>query len=154
MRIRRAQPADVQALNELIARSKGHWGYEESVLSAYRGALSLTPAVIEREPVHCALASVGAAGTIAGVSHLAWGAGAEMELHRLFVEPACIGRGVGTLLWDHAVRLSRSMGAEALVFDSDPHARPFYEGRGAVVIGEHASTVVAGLRIPRMRYTL
>ena len=78
----------------------------------------------------------------------------EIELDLLFVEPTFIGQGIGTLLWRHAIDLARSMGAKTLMFDADPHARPFYERMGAVVINDHLSTVITGLRIPRMRYAL
>ena len=148
--VRRALPDEAEALNAVVVRSKGYWGYAQPVVEAYRSFLSLGPEKIEQSPVYCA--EVG--GAIVGVSHFNTVGQAEVELFHLFVDPAFIGRGIGTLLWRHAVDRARSMGATALVFDSDPHARPFYERMGAVVVGDHSSTVVDGLRIPRMRYEL
>jgi len=149
-RVRRARPDEAEALNAIIMRSKSYWGYDVRFLEAYRSFLSLRPEDIEHNPVYCA--EVG--GTLAGISHFNWVADAEIELFHLFVDPNFIGQGIGRLLWHHAVDLTRSMGATALVFDVDPHARPFYEHLGAVVTGEHASTVIAGLTIPRLRYEL
>jgi GNAT superfamily N-acetyltransferase len=148
--VRRAQPGEAEALNELITRSKSYWGYDLSFIEAYRSFLSLSPEAIEHHPVYCAEVE----STIAGVSHFTVTSETEIERDHLFVEPTFIGQGIGKLLWQHAVELARSMGARALVFDADPHARPFYEQMGAVVEGYHFSTVMAGLRIPRMRYAL
>jgi GNAT superfamily N-acetyltransferase len=148
--VRRAQPGEAETLNELITRSKSYWGYDQSFVEAYRSFLSLSPEAIEHNPVYCA--QVG--GTIAGISHFNRVGDAEIELYHLFIEPAFIGQGIGKLLWQHAIDLARSMGAKALVFDADPHARPFYEQMGAVVVGEHFSTVIDGLTITRMRYAL
>ncbi|SRR6266581_246390 len=148
--VRRAQPGEAEALNELITRSKSYWGYDPSFIEAYRSFLSLSPEAIEHHPVYCAEVE----STIAGVSHFTVTSETEIELDHLFVEPTFIGQGIGKLLWQHAVDLARSMGAKALVFDADSHARPFYEQMGAVVVGSHFSTVIAGLTIPRMRYEL
>jgi GNAT superfamily N-acetyltransferase len=149
-RVRRAQPHEAEALNEVITRSKSYWGYDPSFVEAYRSFLSLSPEAIEHHPVYCA--QVG--DTIAGVLHVKKVGRAEIELSHLFVEPVFIGQGIGKLLWQHGVDLARSMGANALVFDADPHARPFYEQMGAVVEGYHVSAVIAELRVPRMRYAL
>jgi GNAT superfamily N-acetyltransferase len=148
--VRRAAADEADALNAVIVRSKSYWGYAPAVVEAYRAFLCLEPEFIERNPVYCAEVD----GITAGVSHFNAVGRAEIELFHLFVDPAFIGQGIGKLLWRHAVDGSRSMGGTALVFDSDPHARPFYERLGAVVVGDHESTVVAGLRIPRMRYEL
>jgi GNAT superfamily N-acetyltransferase len=148
--VRRARPDEAEALNAIIVRSKGYWGYEPGILEVYRSFLCLSPDDIEHNPVYCA--EIG--GTLVGISHVNWVAEAEIELFHLFVDPVVIGQGIGRLLWHHAVALARAMGATALVFDSDPHARSFYEHVGAVVTAEHNSTVVAGLMIPRLRYEL
>jgi GNAT superfamily N-acetyltransferase len=146
--IRCARPDEVEALNELIMRSKSYWGYDRAFLEACRPHLMLSPEALEHDLVSCA--EVGNA--IAGVSHLIVVSDEEICLDHLFVEPAFIGQGIGALLWQHAVEQARQRGAKALVFGSDPHARPFYERMGAVVIGENLSTILPGRRTPRMRY--
>lgn len=146
--IRRARPHEAEALNELIMHAKGYWGYDQAFLEACRPHLILHPEVIERDPTYCAM--VG--DKMVGVSHLIVLSGAEINLDHLFVEPTFIGQGIGGLLWHHAVALARSMGARALIFGADPHARPFYEHMGAVVVGEDISTIFPGRRTPSMRY--
>src|SRR5260370_12949704 len=107
--VRRAQPHEAEALNELILRSKGFWGYDPSFVEAYRSFLSLSPEAIEHNPVYCA--QVG--DTIAGVLHFKKVGNAEIELSHLFVEPVFIGQGIGKLLWQHASDRARTLGANA-----------------------------------------
>jgi GNAT superfamily N-acetyltransferase len=146
--IRCARLDEVEALTELIMRSKSYWGYDRPFLEAYRAHLLLSPEALKHDPVYCA--EVGEA--IAGVSHLIVVSDEEICLSHLFVEPAFIGQGISALLWRHAVDQARRWGAKALVFGADPHARTFYEGMGAVVVGENLSRILPGRRIPRMRY--
>jgi GNAT superfamily N-acetyltransferase len=113
-----------------------------------RPILTLKTESIEHDPVYCA--EVGS--TVAGVSHLKKFDEMTVYLDDLFVEPAFIGRGIGGLLWRHAVDLAKTMGAKSLVFGADLHARPFYEHMGAVVEGYNLSTIVPGRKTPRMRY--
>lgn len=128
--VRRARPDEAEALNELIMRAKSYWGYDQAFLEACRPHLLLTPEAIEQHPVYCA--EVG--GVVAGVLHLIVVSDAEIDLDHLFVEPTFIGHGIGGILWRHALALARSMGATSLVFGVDPHAQPFYEHMGAVVV--------------------
>jgi len=131
-------------------RSKSYWGYDRLFLEAYRAHLLLSAEVLEHNPVYCV--EVGEA--IAGVSHLIVVSDEEICLNHLFVEPAFIGQGIGSLLWRHAVEQARRRDARALVFKADPHARSFYERMGAVVEGYHLSTILPGRKVPRMRYEL
>ena len=41
--VRRAQPDEAEALNELIMRSKGYWGYDQPFLEVCRPLLILKP---------------------------------------------------------------------------------------------------------------
>ena len=150
--IRRAYPAEADALNGLIMRSKAHWGYDSALLEAWRSGLTLDPATIADHPVYCAEDTT--TGALTGVSHLYPLNDEEVYLDHLFVEPATMGKGIGAALWRHALSWATSHGAHAIVFDADPHARPFYERMGAVVVGWHESTIVPGRYLPQMRYDL
>ncbi len=150
VRLRPALPGEAAGLTELILRSKAHWGYDQAFLDASRPYLTLHPDAIERDHVVCA--EVG--GVVAGVVHVCMQGDGEVYLDDLFVEPAYIGHGIGKLLWRHAVEWTVAMGARAMVFGADPNARSFYERMGAVVVGEIASSVIAGRTSPRMRYVV
>lgn len=150
VRIRRARPEEAETLTALIMRAKGYWGYDQSFLEMSRPILTLKSESIERDPVYCAEVE----DTIAGVSYLKRLNEVEACLEDLFVDPAFIGQGIGGLLWRHVVDQAKSMSATSLVFEADPHARPFYEHMGAVVEGYNDSAVIAERKLPRMRYAL
>jgi GNAT superfamily N-acetyltransferase len=152
LRIRRARPEEAETLTDLIMRSKAHWGYDPARLAAWRLDHTLDAETIARDAVYCA--EDVDTGVVAGVSHCVPQGDDELYLDRLFVEPAWMGRGVGALLWRHAVEQAAARGARSLVFGADPNARPFYEHMGAVVVGWGDSSLMPGERFPLMRYTL
>jgi GNAT superfamily N-acetyltransferase len=73
------------------------------------------------------------------------------ELDALFVTPEAIGQGFGASLLKAALSQARAQGIEAIEFDADPQAVPFYARFRAVVVGESPSTSIAGRSLPRMR---
>ncbi len=152
LRIRRAQPDEADHLTDLIMRSKAHWGYDAALLELWRADLTLDPDIIARDPVYCAEGVES--GLVVGVSHFYRRSTGEVELDHLFVDPVAMGRGIGSLLWHHAVEHAAVLGAQAIVLGADPNARPFYERMGAVVVGWNLSSTVPGRRTPRMRYDL
>lgn len=82
------------------------------------------------------------------------GAGGQLALGALFVEPGAIGRGYGRRLWAHAVALAAGRGARGLKIQSDPHAAGFYRAMGARRIGETPSTVFPGRMPPTFHLAL
>ena len=147
--IREASPSEADQLTELALRSKGHWGYDSEFLQACRIDLTLTPEYIASCPVFV----IEEQGIIKGFYSLS-GEGAEVELMHLFVEPAVIGRGLGRLLFRHAVETARALGFARLEIGSDPYALEFYEAMGARRIGQVASIVQAGRMLPLLHYSL
>jgi N-acetylglutamate synthase-like GNAT family acetyltransferase len=147
--IREAHPSEADALTELALRSKGHWGYDQEFLRDCRSDLALAPAFISSSPVFV----LEDEGSIAGFYSLS-GAGAEVELLHLFVEPWAIGRGYGKLLFQHAVETARSLNFERVLIGSDPFALDFYEAMGARRVGEVSSPVRPGRKIPLLHYQL
>lgn len=139
-------------LTALIMRSKAHWGYDPTLLEAWRADHLLDAATIARDEVYCAEDAL--TGAVMGVSHFYPIDGNEVYLDRLFVEPTWMGRGVGAWLWRHAVARATALGARALVLGADVNARPFYERMGAIVVGWSDSPLAPGGRNPTMRYDL
>jgi GNAT superfamily N-acetyltransferase len=149
--VRRARPEEGGLLTELTVRSKAFWGYDDSFLEGARQELEFNASkflpdfhvyVIEAEgqPLgFCSLISVD---------------GSTVELHDLFVEPRCIGKGYGKELWNFAVKLARSLGFKRIVLTADPNAEPFYAHQGAIRIGVKASPVCSDRVLPVMEYIL
>jgi GNAT superfamily N-acetyltransferase len=114
----------------------------------------LKAANITAQPHHVAELDLGVGGwRIAGFY------GFEPEeggvgLDYLFVEPALIGRGIGSRLWHHAVTTARGLGHPALIVVSDPHAEAFYLRMGARRIGWRGSDLEPGRKLPVLRFPL
>ncbi len=99
-------------------------------MEAWRGELTLTPAILTRELVYQAELDGVRAGFVGlRVDEARW------HLEHLWVEPSCMGRGVGGQLFALAVRLATASGAENLHIKADPHAETFYLKQGAVRVG-------------------
>lgn len=140
MELRAACPDDASVVSDLALRSKGHWGYDEAFLEACRADLTWQPG--QMHTVTLAETS----GEVVGFFSLV-----GSELDALFVAPEAIGQGVGATLLKAALSKARAQGIEAIEFDADPQAVPFYARFGAVVVGESSSTAIAGRSLPRMR---
>lgn len=143
--IRPPRQGEAAALRELCVRSKGSWGYDAAFLNQCRPSLG-----VDMELAREGLAVVADLdGQPAGVAQiLVRRPGAELDL--LFVEPAAFGRSVGSVLLDWAARTARSRGAATLRILSDPGAKEFYLRRGAQLVGDIPSDMVAGRRLPLM----
>jgi GNAT superfamily N-acetyltransferase len=149
--IRPAVSADAEALTALALAGKGHWGYPESWLEAWRESLTITPAYLAANVVLCA---EDAPGRIVGFYSLER-EGAHLRLENLFLAPSHIGGGLGRQLFEHAVRTARTLGATELRLDADPNAEGFYLRMGAERIGETRSNRTGTERIiPLLRYPL
>ena len=152
LRIQRARPEEAEPLTDLIMRSKAHWGYDATLLAAWRAGHTLDAATIARDAVYCA--EDAESGVVVGVSHCFPINEEEVYLERLFVDPAWMGRGVGARLWRHAVEQATAQGARRLTLGADPNARLFYEHVGAVVTAWFDASLAPGTRAPTMRYDL
>jgi GNAT superfamily N-acetyltransferase len=147
--IRSAHSGEAGALSALALRSKAHWGYDATFIEACRAELTVGPErfgrdvviVLERDDV------------VRGFYVLA-GAGDAGELDFFYIDPTCIGRGFGALLWRHAVTVARRRGHHRVIIHSDPHAEGFYRAMGARRVGEVPSGSIAGRSLPLMRFEI
>jgi ribosomal protein S18 acetylase RimI-like enzyme len=136
MRIRPAQPEEVQVLARLAWAAKASWGYSVTQLNEWREGLSPSAASIAEQPTF--VAEVGE--TVAGFCQLNLQA-APVELEHLWVQPEFMGQGVGRALLLRCLAHLAEAGVEVLHIDSDPNAEPFYIACGAVRVGEVAAPV-------------
>jgi GNAT superfamily N-acetyltransferase len=128
--LRPARTSEADRLSELAFQSKGHWRYPADQLAAWRPALTISPADIERGCIQ--VAEVNAA--VAGFFSLRQEAGV-WYLDHLWVAPGHMGRGVGRALLQHAAHLASRFGAEELRVYSEPRAEGFYRALGAERLG-------------------
>ncbi|MCL6452703.1 MAG: GNAT family N-acetyltransferase [Alicyclobacillus sp.] len=145
--IRRARADEGPVLTDLALRSKAVWGYDASFLDACRAELTLTPDDIRSSEVFVMEPDDEIQGFYAfsGETPVA-------RLNFLYVHPDCVRRGVGSLLWEHAVANARRLGFRGFSIDSDPHAESFYLKMGAQRVGEVPSGSIPGRMLPLLRY--
>jgi GNAT superfamily N-acetyltransferase len=142
--IRRALPGEADILSALAMRSKAHWGYDQEFLEVVRPILTFTEKALTDSPVF--VLAVG--GEVAGVYRLS-GLPPEGELEDLWLDPGMIGRGLGRLLFDHAVGTAAELGFDSLLIESEPNAEGFYLTMGAIHVGDRRS--VTGRTLSLMR---
>ncbi len=155
MLLRPARPGEAGLLSALALRSKGHWGYDDAFLAACREELTIRPADVAARRVTVATESGGDGrnGTVLGFCTLD-GEPPVAELGQMFVDPPHIGRGVGGLLWRHAVARAAAAGIGTLTIDADPFAEGFYLAMGAVRVGGVPSGSVPGRVLPRLEFAV
>lgn len=147
--IRPARPDEGAALTTLARRSKAYWGYDDAFMHAHHQALSVDAAYIADNPTYLAEnPGVAGAGAIVGFYALEHVQPGLVELGFMFVEPACIGQGIGRQLLSHASVIAGQLGYAEIRIVSDPHATGFYRQMGAEPWGEWHSPTIPGRRLP------
>ena len=101
-------------------------------MEMWRVSLTISPGVIEKNPVY--LASVD--GSTIGFYALL-GQPPVLDLDQLWVLPEWIGQGVGGVLIRHAIDQASQLGARMMTVQADPHAEGFYRHMGARRVGEY-----------------
>lgn len=159
--VRKAEPADADAINALIKQS-----YSTLMQPVYKGD------VLERAlPRLCHTSpSLLSGGTyfVADAGGLILGAGGWSQatpfgqigpkenghMRRLAVLPAAARSGVGTLIAQHALRQARMGGVQNMFSLSTLAAEQFFESLGFKTSGAVTLTVDAGVNLPAVQMSL
>lgn len=128
--IRRAVAGDASPLTVLATRAKAHWGYPPEWIAAWQPQLTFQPKYFDQNQVLVAEDEHGLLGMCALEDHGEW-----WELEHLWVDPDCMGRGVGRILVERALALARVVRPSRVVIEADPHAAGFYRRLGAIEVG-------------------
>ena len=133
IRIRRALPADAQALTNIMHASAAYSGRYASILDGY----AVTPAQIDRDVVFLAAGEKAISGFYSlTLEH-------EPELDLMFVADGAQGTGLGGRLIDHMRTEARRRHIAAVRIVSHPPSVGFYQRMGATVIGTRPATARA-----------
>ena len=144
VRVRAAHRGEESALSAICWRSKQHWGYDAAFMRHCTASLAVPRAAIEDGHVWVA---VDASDRPLGVVQLAQ-VGDDIDLDKLFVEPAAIGAGIGELLFRHAVAEARRGSYARMTVLADPHATGFYEHMGCRFESMAPSDAIPGRELP------
>ena len=143
--LRDARQNELPSLSALCLRSKAVWGYDDAFMIACRTELTLVPD--ELKSTHVQVAERGT--IVAGLAQVKV-TDTDADLLKLFVEPALLRSGVGSLLFEWATARAKSLGAVRMVIEADPGAAPFYERMGACHAGFARSQSIPGRVLPRL----
>jgi GNAT superfamily N-acetyltransferase len=135
--IRPARPDEGERLREIAIDAKGHWGYDRDWIRSWAAQGDFSPEAMRGKPVLVAETADGAVGFAAIIPQ-----GAVAVLDDLWVEPAWIGRGVGTKLFRACADRARELGAERMEWEAEPNAVGFYEKLGARYLRDSEQTMM------------
>jgi GNAT superfamily N-acetyltransferase len=147
--IRRARPGEGARLRDIAIAAKAYWGYDLDRVVEWANGGDYSDEALRTREVYVAELEGGAvawAALICKTKDDSW-------LDDLWVEPAAIGRGVGTALFRYVAERAKELGATRLVWEAEPNAVGFYEKLGARPTGyENLSSW--GRRIPVLELDL
>ncbi len=129
--LRAAAPGDHERLRELTFESKAHWGYDRDLVRRWADGLEFGTG--------CERWVVEEDGTIVAWAGLTPPRDGIAILDDLWVDPACLGRGIGTRLFGLAAERARELGAGRLEWGAEPNAVGFYEKAGGRFLRDHVS---------------
>jgi GNAT superfamily N-acetyltransferase len=130
-RVRPASAAEYEPLRELTFESKAHWGYDRDLVRGWADSLSFDG--------DCERWVAELDGGIVAWAALAPPADGVAVLDHLWVDPAWMGRGVGSRLFHLAADRARELGAERLEWSAEPNAVGFYEKLGGRKLRDHVT---------------
>jgi GNAT superfamily N-acetyltransferase len=125
VRIRVADPTDEGRLREIATAAKGYWGYEPEVVHAWAEAADFSTGGVHAREVFVAEAAGHAVAWAALVPR-----GRVVWLDDMWVEPAWIGKGVGSALFRYCAERATALGGRTMEWEADPNAVGFYEKVG------------------------
>ena len=126
---RRAEPREAKELEELQRRSASHWNYPDGYFDWAGDAPKITESYIRDNTVLVLVDSDSDRRRLGFYGFTENDDG--LLLDKMFLDVDQIGRGLGRVLWEHAVRTPRDLGVSGFVIGADPNAAPFYESMGA-----------------------
>ncbi len=150
LKLRRATPADADALTEIMMKAKASWGYSNVQMAKIRELYHVRPDGLA--PGRGLIASLD--GTPVAYSIVEAQEDGALLLDHLFVLPEAQGRGIGKLLLRRAEDAARARGLKRLVLESDAHAERFYQRHGFETKDARASQSIAGQLTPLMEKRL
>lgn len=159
MKFRKATENDHARLTEISFASKKYWPYPPHYFQLWDDELTITPSYIENNHVYLCLDHHQPVGYY---SFLELKSALETELisflpglwlDHMFLHPGYIGQGRGRVLFNHCLRIARTMDHDSINILADPFARDFYVKMGCTRRGEVASTI-PGRTTPYLEYRI
>jgi GNAT superfamily N-acetyltransferase len=133
--IRSARADEGMRLKEIAIAAKGFWGYKPDKVRTWADHGDFTPERLQ-DLIVCVAESGGRVvgwASLISKDDVGW-------LEDLWIDPAWMGKGVGSLLFRHAAERAKGLGAGRLEWEAEPNAIGFYEKMGGTYVRESEQT--------------
>lgn len=147
-KIRSARIKEDEILTNLAAESEAYWGYDEEFMEIYRVVYNVTPEIISGSLTYVLEEEGEIIGFYVVVQKAYLG-----EVEYFYVKPKYMGKGYGTVMWEHMIDLCESLGILEVELVTSPQAKDFYTKMGASVVSEVLSQINSR-KIPKLRYKI
>jgi GNAT superfamily N-acetyltransferase len=125
VRIRGGRADEADQLREIAFVSKSHWGYDPKWVRRWIEAGGFSVQALGQREIYVAEVDNATAGWASWISK-----GDVCWLDDLWIQPAWIGRGIGTILWGHVAEQAAARGARWMEWEAEPNAVGFYQKMG------------------------
>jgi GNAT superfamily N-acetyltransferase len=133
--VRRPRANEGERLREIAFRAKAHWGYDAEWVRQWVGRGDFSAAALARNETFVAETE----GEVVAWAMLVLRGGVGW-LEDLWVEPAWIGRGIGSELFRQVAARAREVGASRLEWEAEPNAVGFYQKVGGTYVRDSEET--------------
>jgi GNAT superfamily N-acetyltransferase len=128
VRVRPADPGEGDRLCEITTAAKGFWGYDPARVREWTATLDLSPDRLRT--AHAYVAELD--GRAVAWAEIVPRADGVCVLEHLWVEPALIRRGLGSMLFRFAAGRARELGAVTMEWEAEHNALGFYRKMGGL----------------------
>lgn len=149
LNIRRAKVGEHEILTDIAIKSEAYWGYDSDYMDKFKSIYNVSEEFIKNNPtvlIEEDNSIIGFYGLICKDN------GTSLEY--FFIEPKCIGKGYGKLLWNYLVSHCKNLSIKDFDIVTSPQAKEFYVKMGAIQCGEVESLLKKGRIIPQLIYTV
>lgn len=151
IQIRKANVTDSDILTEIAFSAKRHWGYPDEYFQTWKNELTITLDYIHQNIIYKAQIDDMIFGFYSIIENKTDFYSGEILvkkgfwLEHIFIKPEFHRMGIGRLLIEHALSVSREIRISELLVFVDPYARGFYDKMGAEFLHESKSSIPSRL---------
>ncbi len=159
IQISKANVTDSDILTDIAFSAKRHWGYPDEYFQIWNNELTITKDYIHQNIIYKAHIDDLIFGFYSIIENKSDFYSGEILvkkgfwLEHIFIKPEYHRMGIGRLLIEHVISISRKIGISELLIFVDPYARGFYDRIGAEFLYESKSSI-PGRLIPVYKINL
>lgn len=149
MKLRKAHENESKDLNLLAYDSEGIWGEDEQYMMMFSREYKVTEAMIRDEHVYVLEDKDKKIGFFAVIDR-----DGVSELELFYVHKELIGKGYGSILWQHMIRICKKHHITRIGLVASSDVAEFYRKIGAKEITKMKSTLQEGRIVTKFEYEI